>query len=148
MTALLQKALDYAQPVLIPLVVGMIVQFIRYLSAKLKLTLTETQQQQLKFALEQGVAAAAERYRSNPGVGQVKAAFALDQAKRLAPDAMKKVAPEQQKVLVQATYAKLRPSLPNPSTFSMGGSDIPVDVVDFAEAPARMTPIPPPKRAP
>lgn len=149
MSPVLQKVLDWAIPILAPFVTALVVQAIRYITARMHLTMTDTQQKQLQFALEQGVAAAAERYRQNLGVGEVKAAFALDQAKQLAPDAMAKVKPEQQKVLVQATYARLRPSLPAPSMFSLPGDDIPVDVVDLSrQEPARVTPIPPPKRVP
>jgi hypothetical protein len=130
MTEWLNNALAYALPIVTPLVVGLIVQGIRYLSAKLNFTLTETQQKQLTFALEQGVSAAAERYRAT-GIGEVKASFALAQAKSLAPDAMGKVKPETQKVLVEATYARLRPSLPAPSMYAVPGADIPVEVVDL-----------------
>ena len=149
MSPTLQKVLEWVIPIVTPFLTALLVQAIRYITAKMHLTMTDTQQKQLQFALEQGVLAAAERYGPNRGVGELKASFALDQAKQLAPDAMKKVAPEQQKVLVQASYAKVRPSLPAPSMFSLPGDDIPVDVVDLSrQEPARVTPIPPPKRIP
>ncbi len=150
MSPWLAHVLEVAVPLLATPLVVLLVQGIRYLSAKIGFTLTEKQQTQLRFALEQGVAAAAERYRGAAGNGTHKAQFALDQARSLAPEAMKKVQPEQQRVLVEATYARLRPSLPAPSTFSVHGDDIPIDVVHVGSDPAqrarlseRPTPLPP-----
>lgn len=142
MTPWLQQVLDVAVPLVASALIGALVQGIRYLAGKLNLTLTETQQQQLKFALEQGVAAAQERYRGK-GSGTIKQSFALEQAKSLAPKAMEKVPEATQKVLVDATYAKMKASLPAPSLHHEGGADIPVDVVNFD---ARATPLPPLKR--
>ncbi len=99
------------------------------------------------WALEQGVAYAALRLKN--AAGAQKRDAALNVATSIAPKAIGKLREDQKSALVEATYARLKPSLPG-STFSMKGDDIPVDVVDFAESerpkPAlsdRPTPLPP-----
>jgi len=92
------------------------------------------------WALEQGVAYAALCLRNAAGPQKKEAALSV--ALSIAPKAIKKLGEEQKSVLVEATYARLKPSLPG-SAFSMKGDDIPVDVVDFAGPSERPTPFPP-----
>lgn len=108
---------------------------------------TEETRAAVTWALEQGVAYAALRLKNAAGPQKKEAALSV--ALSIAPKAIKKLGEEQKSVLVEATYARLKPSLPG-SAFSMKGDDIPVDVVDFAPSeppkPAlseRPTPFPP-----
>lgn len=104
----------------------------------------EAQRKKLEWALEQGVAYAAEKLRKTPATGAEKQQLAHQTAASLAPKALEKVGDQQARVLLDATYAKMKASLPQPSMFSMSGEDIPVDVVDLE---ARKT-MHPPKRPP
>ncbi len=104
---------------------------------------------QLTWAIEQGVAYAAELYRDRKATGAEKKAEAIATAKSLAPKAMKKASDETVSKLVDATVAKLRASLPHDSVYQALGDDIPVDVVNAPDAPGRPplserpTPLPP-----
>ncbi len=90
---------------------------------------------QLAWAIEQGVAFAYERYRHKAASGSDKKELAVQTAKSLAPKAVAKAGDEQVSKLVDATYAKMRASLPQPAL----SDDIPVDVVEVESA---NTPLP------
>lgn len=94
----------------------------------------------LTWAMEQAVAYAAEKWKDASKAGATKKAEALALAESLAPKAMKKLDAAQKSALVDATYARLRSSLPHPSVFSAHGDDIPVDVVGLSDRPT-----PPPR---
>lgn len=72
---------------------------------------------QLQWALEQGVAAAAVRLAK----GSDKKELALRTAESLAPKAMSKLSTEQRSIVVDATYAKMKASLPSNTTFVLHG---------------------------
>ncbi len=93
---------------------------------------------QLAWAIEQGVAYAYERYRGKAASGADKKELAVQMAKSLAPKALEKAGDEQVSKLIDATYAKMRASLPHSSLHYAAG-DIPVDVVEVQSA---STPIP------
>lgn len=100
------------------------------------------------WALEQGVALAAAKYKDARHAGEVKKGEAITVAQSLAPKAMQRLKPEQTDALVEATYARLRPSLPHASTHRTHAEDIPVDVVEVVSGSAgglseRPTPLPP-----
>lgn len=91
---------------------------------------------QLQWALEQGVAAAAVRFVS--GQGGEKKELALRTAESLAPKAMKELDAAQKSIVVDATYAKMKASLPN-TTFVHHG-----DALEHqTESLMRPTPMPP-----
>lgn len=101
----------------------------------------ESQRTKLQWALEQGVAYAQEYFRNKRVPGAEKQQLAHQVAHSLAPKALEKVGDEKARVLLQATYARLKTSLPDTS-FVMKGDDIPVDIVDVESQP---TPLPRPK---
>ncbi len=70
------------------------------------------------WAFEQGVALAAEKWKDASRAGQVKKETAIKVAESLAPKATAKLTDEQKSVLVDATYAKMKASLPHASTYS------------------------------
>jgi hypothetical protein len=81
----------------------------KYLSVKM----TEEHRKQAAWAIEQGVAAAAERLRNSPHAGAQKKDLAIKTAETLAPQAMKRLDAAQKSAVADATYARLRPSLPH-----------------------------------
>ena len=81
-------------------------------------------------------------YMTRAGSGHDKKRLAIETAKSLAPKPAKKV-DEHLPVLVDATYARMKASLPNPSFHSTSGADIPVDVVATGPLGERPTPLPP-----
>jgi hypothetical protein len=107
---------------------------------------SEETRRAVTWAVEQAVTYIAQKYRNAPAVsGELKKTEAIALAESLAPKKMAKLDDGQKPVLVDATYARLRPSLPHPSTHSTHGDDIPIDVV-VTHAPSlseRPTPFPP-----
>ncbi len=75
----------------------------------------------LTWALEQGVALAAERLRAARNAGEEKKKIAIETAQSLAPGPMRKLKDDQKSALVDATYARMRASLPHGSTFVTHG---------------------------
>ena len=107
---------------------------------------SEETRRAVTWAVEQAVTYIAQKYRNTPSVsGELKKNEAIALAESLAPKKMKKLEDDPKAVLVDATYARLRPSLPHPTTHSTDGDDIPIDVV-VTHAPGlseRPTPFPP-----
>ncbi len=78
------------------------------------------------WAAEQGVAWVALKMQQSVS-GELKHQRALEVAESLAPKAMKKLDTMQKATLVDATYAKMKASLPHASTYSLG--EVPVEVL-------------------
>jgi hypothetical protein len=118
--------------------------------------LDKDQRAKLDWAIKQGVSAAAERIAPGSGSGAEKKKLAIETAESLAPKAMAKLDDEQKSVLVDATYAQLRPALHHPwnTTFVHHGEGLaqPVDVVrqpaadDAPTLPPLKRPMLPPKK--
>lgn len=102
---------------------------------------TEETRAAVTWALEQGVAYAALRLKN--AAGPQKKDAALSVAASIAPKAIGKLDEGQKSALVEATYARMKPSLPG-SVFSMKGEDIPIDIVDMGG----VRPLPAPSRVP
>ncbi len=111
----------------------------------LSVKLDESQRQKLTWAIEQGVAYAALKLGKAHVTGAEKQQAAIETARSLAPSALKKVDDEKLPVLVDAAYARMKASLPEPSFHLDRGADIPVDVVMSGPLSERPTPLPPPK---
>ena len=100
------------------------------------------------WAIEQGVAYAAQKLKDARVPGAEKAREALKVAESLAPKAMSRLNAQEKVVLVDSTYAKLKASLPHASVHTNAGDDIPVDVVLPKPSPlpafdsTRATPMP------
>jgi hypothetical protein len=92
------------------------------------------------WAIEQGVAFAAEKFRNIPVDGKTKKEVAIQTAQSIAPAAMKTLDPAQKSFLTDATYARLRPSLPGHTTFVTHG--------DALEHQSETVVLPPPPRMP
>jgi hypothetical protein len=123
-------------------VVGLIVSaIVTILGRWAGVKVTTEQQKQATWALEQGVAYAALRLQN--AAGPQKKDAALSVAASIAPNAIGKLNEEQKSAMVEATYARLKPSLPG-SVFSMRGDNIPVDIVETAA----VRPLPAPSRVP
>ena len=86
------------------------------------------------WAAEQGVAWVALKMAASSN-GEAKHQRALQVAESLAPKAMTKLDATQKATLVDATYAKMKASLPHATTYSLG--EVPVEVA-----------LPPPSRVP
>ena len=116
----------------------------RWMSVKVD----ESQRQKLTWAIEQGVAYAALKLGKAHVTGAEKQQAAIETARSLAPSALKKVDEEKLPVLVDAVYARMKTSLPEPSFHLDRGTDIPVDVVLPPPGPLseRPTPLPLPKK--
>lgn len=102
------------------------------------------QQRQAQWAIEQGVAYAAQKLKGVSVTGEAKHREATRVAESLAPKAMAKLNDAQKVVLVDSTYAKMKASLPHSTQHASHGDDIPVDVVTNS----RVGPLPPPTRVP
>jgi hypothetical protein len=89
----------------------------------LDIKLDESQRKKLDWAIEKGVSAAAAQLWKQPG--EERHAAAIKTAESLAPAAMKKLTEEQKRVVVDATYARMRSSLPSPTSWSMSGAEVP-----------------------
>ena len=87
----------------------------------LGIKLDESRTAKATWAIEQGVAYAAERFRNVNVTGQAKKAVAIQAAESLAPKALSKLDAEQKSLVVDATYAKLRSSLPSVTTWETPG---------------------------
>ncbi len=85
------------------------------------------QRAQAQWAVEQGVAYAAQKLRDARHSGDVKKGEAISAAQSLAPKAMGKLTMGQTELLVDATYARMKASLPHASTYSLG--EVPVEVL-------------------
>lgn len=119
-----------------PFVVAIAVQGARYVTSKLHITLTVEQEHELERGLLAGIAQAAAKLRGKEGAGDEKKAVAIRIAKSIAPKAFGSLPAEQQEALVEATYVKLRPSLPStlstaptnppPASSSSSGGWLPV----------------------
>lgn len=120
-----------------PFAIALAVQGARYLAAKLRITLSEEQVQQIRFAAETGVARASDVLRNSTNAGAAKKAIAVKTAASLAPKAFGSLPADQQLAIVEGTYAKLRPSLQTPSLAPPGGSLFPAGTVlqVLSEAP-------------
>lgn len=96
----------------------------------LNIKVDESQRAKLDWAIKQGVSAAAERVKPGFGLGAEKKDMAIRVAESLAPKAMAKLDDSQKSVLVDATVARMRPTLMN-TTFVHHGEGLaqPVDVV-------------------
>ncbi len=77
------------------------------------------------WALEQGVAYAAHKLQGVTGAQ--KHEKALKVAESLAPKAMAKLDDTQKLMLVDSTYARMKASLPHPTTYSLG--EMPIEVL-------------------
>jgi hypothetical protein len=125
-----------------PLLVGLLVQTIRYLGSLAKIRLTAADEQQIRFAAEHGVAAAAGALRDKLNAGREKRILAIQTAASLTP-AFDKLPSHQQTSIIEATYAKLRPSLQTPSQPPPMASlvpgqflSIPVQIISSVPPPA------------
>ena len=78
----------------------------------------------IRWALEQGVAYAFERYSHRNVSGAEKKAEALALAQSIEPKAMRKLDDEQKSKLVDATYARMRASLPHSSVHVAHGDSL------------------------
>ena len=87
----------------------------------LGIKMDESRTQKATWAIEQGVAYAAEKFRNMDVTGVAKKQIAIQAAESLAPKAMSKLDSEQKSLVVDATYAKMRSSLPQPSAFVLRG---------------------------
>ncbi len=115
----------------------------RWMSVKVD----ESQRQKLTWAIEQGVAYVALKLGKAHVTGAEKQQAAIETARSLAPKALRKVDAEKLPVLVDAAYARMKASLPNPSFHLDRGTDIPVDIVND-EIESKPTPLPRPKVKP
>lgn len=97
---------------------------------------TEETRSAVTWALEQGVAYAAQKLKHTDS-GEAKAREALKVAESLAPRAMARLDTTQKVVLVDSTYAKMKASLPHASTYSLSGAEL-----------GGGTPLPPPSKVP
>src|ERR1044072_545253 len=88
------------------------------------LKMNEETRKAATWAMEQGVAYAAEKWKDANKAGEVKKRDALATAQSLAPKAMSKLDDAQKSALIDATYAKLRRSLPHASTYSFSGDEL------------------------
>jgi hypothetical protein len=102
---------------------------------------SEEARRAVTWAIEQGVAYAALKLRDAAGPQKKDAALTI--AESLAPKAVGKLDDGQKSALVEATYARLKPSLPHPSMHATPGADIPIDVVHMSSLSERPTPFPP-----
>lgn len=102
----------------------------RWFAARLKVTLTAQQEHEIQLAAERGVLRAADQLRG-VGAGAQKKALAIATAQSLAPKSFAELPVEQQAVLVQATYAKLRPSLQTPSQMPPPGGSLAPPTLSF-----------------
>jgi hypothetical protein len=84
---------------------------------KLHIARSDKVERDIKNAIETGILHAAERMRGTAEAGGYKQAIAIATAKSIAP-AFDALSAGQQEVLVKATYAKLRPSLQEPTPIS------------------------------
>jgi hypothetical protein len=100
----------------------------KYLSVKM----SEEHRKQVAWAIEQGVAAAAERLRA--ATGGEKQVAAIHTAESLAPKSMAKLTEEQKRVVADATYARMRSTLPTPTSFVMRQSELPHAIDDLSSA--------------
>jgi hypothetical protein len=88
----------------------------------LNVKVSEDQRAKATWAIEQGVAYAAERFRNVNVTGVAKKQVAIEAAESLAPRALKKLDANQKSMVVDATYAKMRASLPDNTTYIARGS--------------------------
>lgn len=118
--------------------IGALVGFIAWaLQRWLNIKMSEETRRAASWAMEQGVAYAAEKWKDANKAGEVKKRDALAVAQSLAPKALGKLDDEQKSALVDATYAKLRGSLPHATTYSFTGGQL-----------ADPAPLPPPSKVP
>jgi len=96
---------------------------------------TSEQRSQAQWAIEQGVAYAALKLKNAQGLA--KKAEALSVAQSLAPKALAKLDDDQKSTLIDSTYARMKASLPHPTTYSLKAQERP----DIA-------PLPPPSKLP
>ncbi len=89
------------------------------------------------WAIEQGVALAAHKFQDlrTSSSGQQKKIEAIQVAESLAPRAMKKLDDDVKSTLVDAVYARMKASLPHPSTYAVGSEGM-------------VKPLPPPAKVP
>jgi hypothetical protein len=121
------------------IIAGILSSFIVAVLGKLlDLQMSKEQREKLDWAVAKGVSLAAERMRG--ATGGEKQLAAIQQAEALAPKEMRKLSHEQKTAVVDATYARLRPSLPPPSTaFSLREAQLPysTDVVGSRPPPPK-----------
>ncbi len=129
---------EQIQTYVIGLAVSAIVGFVGFVGRYFGVKLSVEQKRMAQWAVEQGVAYAALRLKN--ATGEQKKDAAIKVAKELEPRAMRSLDDAQKSMLIESTYARLKPSLPTPS--EAASYDIPVDVVGFEAAP---TPLPRPK---
>lgn len=101
------------------------------------LKMNEETRKAATWAMEQGVAYAAEKWKDASKAGEVKKRDALATAESLAPKALGKLDDTQKSALIDATYAKMRRSLPHASTYSFSGAEL-----------SGAVPLPPPSKVP
>jgi hypothetical protein len=77
------------------------------------------------WAIEQGVAYAAQKLKDARVTGDDKHREALKVAESLAPKAMSRLNAQEKVVLVDSTYAKMKASLPHPTTYSLSEGETP-----------------------
>jgi hypothetical protein len=108
----------------------------KYLSLKM----SDEHRKQAAWAIEQGVAAAAARMWQQPGEERQHAA--IKTAESLAPKAMATLTHEQKRVVTDATYARMRSSLPHATEFSLRQSQLPHAIEDLGSKPPPKEPLP------
>lgn len=102
--------------------IGLLVSGIAWLLNRwVGVKMSAERREQMQWALEQGVAAAAVRFKQGQGNGETKKQLALRTAESLAPAAMGKLDDAQKSVVVDATYARMKASLPTSTTFVLHG---------------------------
>lgn len=114
--------------ILAAMLTALAVQLYRYLTERLHIARNEKTEAEIKSAIENGVLRAADQMRHITNAGLSKQRLAIDTAKSLAPKAFGSLPADQQAVLAQATYAKLRPSLATPSSPPPMGSLVPLSL--------------------
>lgn len=117
------------------IIAGILSSFIVAVLGKLlDLQVSKEQREKLDWAVAKGVALAAERLRS--ATGDEKQQAAIREAESLAPKEMKKLSSEQKAAVVDATYARMRPSLlPSPTSWSMSGAEVPHPLERYRSSP-------------
>ena len=140
------KAREVTSAELQTAIIGVATAFVvRLLTKWLGLKRAEETRSAVTWALEQAVALVALKIQGAHGAdGAQKKAEALRVAESLAPKEMKRLDDDTKSVLVDATYARLKTSLPSPA-LTHPDDDIPVDVVLDPEPKLsdRPTPLPP-----
>ena len=124
------------------IIAGILSSFIVAVLGKLlDVQVSKEQREKLDWAVSKGVALAAERL--GAATGSEKQQAAIREAASLAPKEMRKLSDAQKAAVVDATYARLRPSLlPSATAFSLREAQLPyaTDVVGSRPPPKEPPP--------